>query len=79
MFDEEISNIIDLSWMKRIDNDFILLIVVGNMGEKASETIRKLWSQKKRTSHLSRCKFWCPEHISLPASREIHAPMFYLF
>jgi hypothetical protein len=39
MFNGEISNIGDLSWMKIIDNYLILLIAVGDMGEKASETI----------------------------------------
>jgi hypothetical protein len=57
MFNEEISNIFSLSWMKRIDNDFILLIVIGDMGEKAPGTIRRLWSQKKRTSILTAAKF----------------------
>jgi hypothetical protein len=49
MFNEEISNIINVSWMKRIDNHFVLWIVVGDMGETASEAMRKLWSQKKRS------------------------------
>jgi hypothetical protein len=39
MFNEEISNISNLRWMKRIDNYFILLIVVGDMGEKTTETL----------------------------------------
>jgi hypothetical protein len=47
IFNEEISNISSLSWMERIDNYFVLLIVVGDMDEKASETIWRLWSQKK--------------------------------
>jgi hypothetical protein len=29
MFNEEISDIISLSWMKIIDNHFVLLIIVG--------------------------------------------------
>jgi hypothetical protein len=47
IFNEEISNISNLSWMKRINNYFISLIVVGDIGDKVSETIRRLWSQKK--------------------------------
>jgi hypothetical protein len=42
LFNGEMSNIRSLSWMKRIDNYFILLIIIGAMGEKASETIRRL-------------------------------------
>jgi hypothetical protein len=64
MFDEGISNIGNRSWMKRIDNYFILLIVVGDIGEKASEMIRKLWSQKKRTSILTCCRFWWNRQLS---------------
>jgi hypothetical protein len=62
LFIDEISNINNLSWMERINNYFILWMVVGDMGETASEMIRKLWSQKKRTSILSCCKFWWTEH-----------------
>jgi hypothetical protein len=36
MLNEEISNISNLSWMKRIDNYFILLIGVGDMGKIAA-------------------------------------------
>jgi hypothetical protein len=58
MFTEEISNISNLNLMKSIDNYVLLLIVVGDMGEKALEMMRKLWPQKKRTSILSCRKFW---------------------
>jgi hypothetical protein len=53
MLRREIANINNLSWMKRMDNYVILVIEVGDMGEKASETIRRLWPQNKRTSILS--------------------------
>jgi predicted Na+-dependent transporter len=46
-FNEEISNVSNLSWMKRIGNYFILVIVVGNMSEKVVETIQSLSSHKK--------------------------------
>jgi hypothetical protein len=46
MFSGEISNIGNLNRMKRIDNYLILLIEVGDMGEKALETIRRLSPQK---------------------------------
>jgi hypothetical protein len=42
MFNEEIPNINRRSGMRKIDNYFILLIVVGDMGEKASETIQRI-------------------------------------
>jgi hypothetical protein len=45
----EISDISNLNRIKIIDNYFILLIAVGDMGEKASEATRRLWPQKKRT------------------------------
>jgi hypothetical protein len=48
--------------MKRIDNYLTILISVGDMGEKASEVIRRLWRQKNRTSILSCCKFWWTEN-----------------
>jgi hypothetical protein len=40
MLSEEIANISSLSWMKRREDSLILLIVVGDMGERGSETIR---------------------------------------
>jgi hypothetical protein len=68
-FNEEVSNIRNLSWMKTINNHFILLIAVGDISEKAFETIQRLWSQKKRTSILSCCKFWWTKHVCSPRSR----------
>jgi hypothetical protein len=59
---EEISNISNLGWMKWINNYFILLIEVSDMGEKGPEKIRRLWSQKKRASIMSCYKFWWTEH-----------------
>jgi hypothetical protein len=47
MFNEEISNIGNRSWMKKIDNYFVLLIIVGDMSEKVPETISRLWPKKK--------------------------------
>jgi hypothetical protein len=58
MFNEEGSNISNQSWMKSIDNHFLIFTGLGDMGEKAPETIWELWSQKKQTSILSCCKFW---------------------
>jgi hypothetical protein len=69
MLNEEISNISNLSWMKRIDNSFNILIVFGDMGEKASETIRRLWSQKNED------QFWAAANFSeLKMLIYIHIP-----
>jgi hypothetical protein len=57
MFSGEISNIGNLNRMKRIDNYLILLIEVGDMGEKALETIRRLSPETKQMLNLSCCKF----------------------
>jgi hypothetical protein len=51
------SNISNLNWMKRRDNYLILLIIVGDIDQKASETIRRIWSQKKRMPILAAANF----------------------
>jgi hypothetical protein len=43
----------------------ILLMAVGNVCEKASETIPSIWPQKKCTSILTCCKFWWTENAPL--------------
>jgi hypothetical protein len=46
MLHGEISNTSNLSWIKRIDKYLISLRPIGDMGEKAWETMPMLWRQK---------------------------------
>jgi hypothetical protein len=45
--------------MKGIENYLIILIVVGDMGEKATETIRRLWSQKNERQFCAAEQRFC--------------------
>jgi hypothetical protein len=60
IFNEDISNISKLSWMKRINNDFISLIPVGYRPDRRR---KRYWDfgLRKRTSLLACCKFWWTE------------------
>jgi hypothetical protein len=48
VFKEEISNIGNLSWMKRIANYFVLLIVIGYGRESVGNDTETLFSKKER-------------------------------
>jgi hypothetical protein len=60
-FSGEIANIINMSCVRRIEKYLILLVTVGDIGEKALKTIHIFLSQKRRSSILSFCKFWWSE------------------
>jgi hypothetical protein len=61
MFNREIPNISNLSWMKMINKYLISLIPVGDMGEKAFKMMLR-GAQKNRMSILSCGRFLSTEN-----------------
>jgi hypothetical protein len=54
MFGEILINIRKINWMKRMEKWLVLLIPVEDM----SGQTQGVSTQKRRSGHLSTCKFW---------------------